>query len=123
MRQSVRFRMPVDENAAPRGAMALVRTKHEAERQWFPKFEKDIIEGRDPCVAPARVADQAAFTVGGCMDEYLKSHVPQLKAQASATSALNVLRVHLGALPLTGLEHPSPIEDFRRAFKDRNQRR
>ena len=45
--------------------------------------------------------------------------MPQLKAQASATSALNVLRTHLGALPLTGLEHPSPIEDFRRAFKDR----
>ena len=56
--------MPVDEYAAPRGATAIVRTKHEAERQWLPKFEKDIIEGRDPRVAPVRVADQAAFTVG-----------------------------------------------------------
>ena len=118
MRHGVRHRMSVDEYAAPRGATATIRTKEQA-KEWLARFRTDIIEGRDPRVAPLRVADQAVFTVGDCMDEYLKSHVPQLKSQATATSQLNVLRVHLGALPLSGLEQPAPIEDFRRAFKDR----
>ncbi len=118
MRHGVRYRMPVDEYAAPRGATAIVRTKEQA-KEWLAKFKTDIIEGRDPRVAPLRVADEAVFRVGDCIDEYLKSHVPQLKSQATAKSQLNVMRVHLGELPLTGLEHPAPIEDFRRAFKDR----
>ena len=118
MRQGVRHRMTVDEYAAPRGATAIIRTKEQA-KEWLAKFRTDIIEGRDPRVAPLRVADQAVFTVSDCMDEYLKSHVPQLKSQATATSALHILRAHLGALPLVALEHPAPIEDFRRAFTDR----
>ena len=53
MRHGVRFRMSVDEYAAPRGATAIVRTKDEAKR-WLAKFRTDIIEGCDPRVAPVR---------------------------------------------------------------------
>ena len=118
MWQGVRYRMRVDEYAAPRGATAIIRTKEQA-KEWLAKFKADIIEGRDPRVAPVHLEGQTVFTVSDCMDEYLKSHIPQLKSQATATSALSVLRAHLGTLPLAALEHPGPIEDFRRAFKDR----
>ena len=118
MYRRVRHRMPVNEYAFPRGATEPVRTKQEAEKRWEPRFMADVVAGRDPRVPPALV-DASALTFGGCVDLYLKSHVPQLKGQKSAESALNVLRTHLGELPLKMLERPEPIEDFRRALKDR----
>ncbi|MBI4476585.1 MAG: site-specific integrase [Acidobacteria bacterium] len=118
MYRGIRHRMPVNEYALQRGATEPVRTKQEAEKRWEPRFLADVVAGRDPRVPPAP-ADPAALTFGGCVDLYLKSHVPQLKGQKSAESALNILRTHLGELPLTMLERPEPIEDFRRALKDR----
>lgn len=118
MYRGVRHRMPVNAYALARGATEPVRTKQEAEKRWAPKFLADIVAGRDPRVPPVAV-DASVLTVAGCIDQYLKSHVPQLKGQKSATSALNVLQRHLGDLPLKMLERPEPIEDFRRALKDR----
>ena len=77
MWQGVRYRMRVDEYAAPRGATAIIRTKEQA-KEWLAKFKADIIEGRDPRVAPVHLEGQTVFTVSDCMDEYLKSHIPQL---------------------------------------------
>lgn len=118
MRHGTRYRMSVDEYAAPRGATATVRTKQEA-TQWLTKFTTDLIEGRDPRQAPMRPSDQEVTTVANCMDQYAASHIPQLKGQATARSQLKILREHLGDLPLAALERPEPIEDFRRAFSHR----
>jgi integrase len=118
MRHGVRYRMSVDEFAAPRGATATVRTKQEA-NQWLARFTAEIIEGRDPRQPPMRPSDPEVVTVADCMDLYAASHIPQLKGQATARSQLKILREHLGALPLATLERPAPIEDFRRAFSHR----
>lgn len=118
MYRGTRHRMPVDDYALPRGAEKPVRTKQEAEKRWAPLFLADIVAGRNPHIPPA-AADPTVLLVGGCIDLYLTSHIPQLKGQNTARSALNVLRAHLGELPLKMLERPEPIEDFRRALKDR----
>lgn len=96
MRHGIRYRMSVDEYAAPRGATATVRTKHEA-AQWLARFTADIIEGRDPRQAPMRPSDPEIATVADCMNLYEASHVPQLKGQATARSQLKILREHLAA--------------------------
>ena len=118
MRHGVRYRMSVDEYAAPRGSTATVRTKQEA-TQWLARFTADIIKGSDPRQPPMRPSDPEVATVADCMDLYAASHVPQLKGQATATSQFKILREHLGDLPLAALERPAPIEDFRRAFNHR----
>jgi integrase len=118
MRHGVRYRMSVDEYAAPRGATVTVRTKKVA-TQWLARFTADIIEGHDPRQPPMRPSDPEVATVADCMVLYAASHVSQLKGRATATSQLKVLREHLGDLPLAALERPAPIEDFRRAFSDR----
>ena len=118
MRHGVRYRMSVDEYAAPRGAASIVRTKEEA-KGWLARFTADIIEGRDPRQPPMRPSDPDVATVADCMDQYAASHFPQLKGQATARSQLKILREHLGDLPLAALERPAPIEDFRRAFSHR----
>ena len=118
MRNGVRYRMSVDEYAAPREATATVRTKQEA-AEWLARFTAEIIEGRDPRQPPMRPSDPEVATVADCMDLYATSHVPQLKGQATATSQLKILKEHLGDLPLAALERPAPIEDFRRALSHR----
>ena len=51
MRRGVRYKMSVDEYAAPRGATTIVRTKEEA-KAWYAKFCADIIERPRSAGAP-----------------------------------------------------------------------
>jgi len=117
MHRRIRYRMPVNEYALPRGATQPVRTKQEAEKRWAPLFLADIGAGRDPRVPPAPPSGE--LTVTTALEEYAAAHLPELRAQQSAKSAVHVLQSHFGEQPLTTLEHPAPIEEFRRGFKDR----
>src|SRR3990167_2795560 len=112
----VRYRMPVNEYALPRGATEPVRTKQEAEKRWAPLFMADIGAGRDPRLPPTPSCE---LTVATALEQYATSHLPELRGQQSAKSAIHVLQTHFGNQPLTTLEHPAPIEEFRRSLTDR----
>jgi integrase len=117
-----RYRMPVDEFAAPRGATRTVDTRQEAEKTWLPKFIAEIMAGRNPKIPPTPPAN-SQMTAGEFFDLYQTKYVEvePLKSRDSILSRLRVLKQHLGDLPLKMLEKPGAIDDLKAAYAGRKQ--
>jgi len=122
MHKHRRYRMPVDDFALARGAIAPVTSKQEAEKVWEPKFIAEIVSGKDPRVPLEREnpRDRPA-TVADLLKLYRTRYVDvePLKSRAGMVSQLNVLSAQLGNLPATALERPDAIEDFKARYANR----
>ena len=109
-----RYRMNVDDFAKKP-----VPTKTEAEEVWLPKFITEIREGRDPTELPSlRCEECPAMTVEKFIPLYIERHC---KAEGlnldSLEDRLRVIQRHFGTTPLSALELPGPIEDFKAELK------
>ena len=113
MHKGTRYRMPVNEFALPRGAERPVTSKQEAQKVWEPRFIAEIVAGKDPRRPPIR-GRSGELTVAEFLREYRRRHCEAEKLNMDALgSKLNVLERRFGSLPLTDLEKPGPIEDFK----------
>ncbi len=122
MHNRKRYRMPVDDFALARGAMALVTSKQEAEKVWEPKFIAEIVSGKDPRMPIERETKfERPTTVADLLKLYRTRYVEvePLKSRAGMVRQLNVLNAHLGTLPATALERPDAIEDFKARYAKR----
>jgi len=122
MHKGVRYRMPVDDFAQPRGASAIVTSKQEAEKVWEPKFLSEIAVGKDPRIVTGRDAspDRPA-TIAELLALYRVRYVnvEPLKSRSTMISQLTVLTRELGDLPAKALERPDAIEDFKSRYANR----
>ena len=112
-----RWRMRVDDFALARGATEPVSSKQTAEHVWAPKFLAEIVSGKDPRVAPDQKRRSGAIkTIADLLDLYRTRYVDiePLKSRATALSQLRILSAELGRLPVTALERPDAIEDFKK---------
>ena len=113
MYQGTRYRMPVNEFALSRGAERPVTSKQEAQKVWEPRFIAEIVAGKDPRRPPIR-GRSGELTVAEFLGEYRRRHCEAEKLNMDALgSKLNVLERRFGSFPLTDLEKPGPIEDFK----------
>ena len=113
MHKGVRYRMPVNEFALARGAEHPVASKQEAQKVWEPKFLGEIMADKKPRRQPIR-GRSGQLTVAEFLTEYRKRHCEAERLNMdSLASKLNVLERCFGPLPLTDLEKPGPIEDFK----------
>lgn len=91
-----------------------VRTKTEAVKTWLPKFVEAIMEDRYPQVDVPAEAPAAVSTVSEFLKEYRQRHCEAEKLNMDSLGwKLNVLDRRFGHLPLTALEKPGPIDDFK----------
>ena len=117
-----RWRMRVDDFALARGATEPVASKQTAEHVWEPKFLAEVVSGRDPRVGPEQKGKRGATKpVADLFDLYRTRYldVEPLKSRASALSQLRILSAELGHLPVTALERPDAIEDFKKRCSGR----
>lgn len=128
MHRGKRHRMRVNNFAIPRmaeGDRRPVREKSEAERKWEPLFLGEIAAGRDPRKGHEWQRERPVQTVSEFLDDYLERRVlsQRLKSIASVRSRLNVLKEHLGTLPVTTLECADEINRFKSAssYADDNE--
>src|SRR5216684_7060231 len=117
--QGTRFRVAVNDFAIPRmelGRQRPVESMEEA-RDWERLFIGEVKAGRDPRRPPGRsiqagagLGDVAAF-----LDAYMERCVKPaaLKSVNSTCSRIDVLKRHLGELPLDALEEPDVINRFK----------
>ena len=108
-KQGKRYRMTADDFAKKP-----VPSKAEAGEVWLPKFIAEIREGRDP--TRSDVASPREMTVGRFIEEeYIPRHIKAsgLSYEVALKSRMAVLRRRFGVLPLTALEKPGPIEEFK----------
>jgi integrase len=97
-------------------AKTLVPNKTEVEKVWLPRFVTAVMEGRYPEAAPAPEVTKgtASSTVEDLLKEYRRRHCEAEKLNMdSLDSKLNVIRRRFGAMELTALEKPGPIEEFK----------
>ena len=95
-------------------AKAPVRTKTEAVKTWLPKFVAAVMEDRYPRVETPETAAAAVSTVSQFIKEYRQRHCEAEKLNMDSLNwKLKVLDRRFGKLPLTALEKPSPIDDFK----------
>jgi integrase len=114
--------MRVDDFALARGATEPVASKQTAEHVWAPKFLAEIVGGKDPRVVPEEKRKSGAIeTVADLLDLYRTRYIEiePLKSRATALSQLRILSAELGRLPVTALERPDAIEDFKRRCSGR----
>ena len=117
--RGTRFRVPVNEFAIPRmdpNKQRPIASLEEA-RDWERVFIGEIKAGRDPR-RPRPVqksSDTAPKDVTGFLDAYVERCVKPaaLKSVNSTCSRIDVLKRHLGELPLDALEEPDVINRFK----------
>jgi len=92
-------------------ASQILRNKTELNEVWLPRFVSEIRGGRDPR-QPVEVTESKTFSEFSKLyrEKYCE---PQGLNMDSDKSRLAVLDRQFGSLPLSALEHPGPIEDFR----------
>jgi hypothetical protein len=111
-----RYRMPVDDFAAPRmddSAHHTVRSKQEA-KDWERRFIAEIKAGRDPRRRP-QLAQTGIQTVADLLDRYQVNYVEAeaLRSAATVRGRLRTLKQYLGNLPVAALERPDEIQAFK----------
>jgi integrase len=117
--RGTRFRVPVNEFAIPRmdpNKQRPIASLEEA-RDWERVFIGEIKAGRDPR-RPRPVqksSDTAPKDVAGFLDAYVERCVrpAALKSVNSTCSRIDVLKKHMGELPLDALEEPDVINRFK----------
>lgn len=106
-----RYRMSVDEFAVARGGTIPVSSKDEVRKVWEPMFITEIRSGRNPREAP--LVNQVT-TVAEFVPEYVKRHCEAQQLNMDSTrQRINRIEDRFGDLPLSALESPGPIEDFK----------
>ena len=104
-----RHRMNVDDFAKKP-----VPSKIEAEQVWLPKFITEVREGDDPTKAPAPAVAAPVMTVEEFVPVYLKRHCEAEGLRLDTLShRLGAIQRRFGATPLTDLEKPGPVEDYK----------
>jgi integrase len=119
MFQGTRYRMPVNEFAVPRmdvGKQRPIESMEQA-RDWERLFIGEVKAGRDPRRArrPRKPTDVAPKDVSAFLDAYVErcAKPAGLKSEKSLLSRVEVLKKHLGDLPLDSLEDPDDINQFK----------
>ncbi len=117
--RGTRFRVPVNEFAIPRmdpNKQRPIASLEEA-RDWERVFISEIKAGRDPRRARPvqKSSDTTPKDVAGFLDAYVERCVTPaaLKSVNSTCSRIDVLKRHLGELPLDSLEEPDVINRFK----------
>ena len=117
--RGTRFRVSVNEFAIPRMDPKKQRpiASLEEARDWERVFIGEIKAGRDPR-RPRPVqksSDTAPKDVTGFLDAYVERCVKPaaLKSENSTCSRIDVLKRHLGELPLDALEEPDVVNRFK----------
>jgi hypothetical protein len=108
--------MPINEFAVPRmeaGKQRPIESMEEA-RDWERLFIGEVKAGRDPRrprVKGKATADTAPARVSEFLDAYLERCVrpAALRSIRSVRSRVDVLKKHIGELPLDALEEPDEI--------------
>ena len=120
MYQGTRYRMPINEFAVPRmepGKQRPVQAMEEA-RDWERLFIGEIKADRDPRrprVKSKATADKAPACVAEFLDAYVERCVrpAALRSIKSVRSRVDVLKKHLGEVPLDALEEADEINRFK----------
>ena len=103
-----RYRMKADDFAKKP-----VPSKTEAEQVWLPKFITEVREGNDPTRITAD-SEPDVMTVEVFVPLYLERHC---KAEGlrldTLRHRLGAIQRRFGATPLTDLEKPGPVEDYK----------
>ena len=114
-----RYRMPANDFAIPRmehGKQRPIQSMEEA-RDWERLFIGDIKAGRDPARRPTRAiqVNTQLGDVSAFLDAYLERYVKPagLRSIDAIGSRIGVLKQHLGHLPLSALEEPDDIDQFK----------
>ena len=114
-----RYRIPANEFAIPRmepGKQRQIQSMEEA-RDWERLFIGEIKAGRNPRRPSARTmqAGSELRDVSAFLDAYMERCVKPagLRSIAAVRSRVGVLKEHLGELPLTALEDPDEINQFK----------
>ena len=91
-----------------------VPSKTEAEQVWLPKFITEVREGNDPTKPAAPAVQTKALTVEEFVAVYLKRHCEAEGLNMDGLRhRMNAIQRRFGDEPLTSLELPGPIEDFK----------
>src|SRR5687768_587743 len=114
-----RYRTPANEFAIPRmepGKQREIQSMEEA-RDWERLFIGEIKAGRNPRRPSARTmqAGSELRDVSAFLDAYLERCVKPagLRSIAAVRSRVGVLKEHLGGLPLSALEDPDEVNQFK----------
>jgi hypothetical protein len=117
--RGTRFRVPANEFAIPRmdpNKQRPIQSLEEA-RDWERVFIGEIKAGREPGRPRSvpRRSDATLKDVASFLDAYVERHVKPaaLKSVSSTCSRIDVLKNHLGELPLDALEEPDEINRFK----------
>ena len=106
-----RYRMPVDDFAAARGGTVPIVSKEECRKVWEPRFRDEVCKGRDPRQPEAL---NGATTVTKFIEDYTKRHCEaQQLNMDSLKQRLDRITSRFGDRPLTDLQEPTVIEDFK----------
>ena len=105
-----RYRMTADDFAKKP-----VPSKAEAGEVWLPKFIAEIREGKDPTQPmPAPPPESDVMTVEDFIPLYLKRHCEAEGLRMDTLShRLRAIQRRFGSTPLTALERPGPIENYK----------
>ena len=118
--RGVRYRVPANEFAIPRmdrDKQRPIQSLEEA-RDWERVFIGEIKAGRDPRRPKPRKKsspDVVPKDVASFLDAYVERCVrpAELKSLKSTCSRIDVLKKHLGDLPIDALEEPDEINRFK----------
>ena len=106
-----RYRMPIDDFAVARGGTIPVTSKEECKKVWEPKFRDEIAKGRDPRLPEAPTT---VMTVAQFVPDYIQRHCEaQQLNMDSLKQRLDRITSRFGDRPLSDLEQPTVIEDFK----------
>jgi integrase len=96
-----------------------VPNKTDVEKGWLPRFVMAIVEGRYPEAQPGSATipattDVTALTVTDFLRDYRRRHCEAEKLNMDSLGwKLQVIERRFGTLPITALQKPGPIEDFK----------
>ena len=114
-----RYRIPANEFAIPRmepGKQREIQSMEEA-RDWERLFIGEIKAGRNPRRPSARSiqAGSELRDVSAFLDAYVERCVKPagLRSIAAVRSRVGVLKEHLGELPLSAIEDPDEVNQFK----------
>jgi integrase len=111
--------MRVDEFAFARGATELITAKQTAEKVWEPKFLAEIMAGHDPRTPTVKRNEESVSSVATFLDRYYANYVEAegLKSAETISGHIRALKAALGDLPLTALEKPAAIVQFKAEYR------
>lgn len=116
--RGTRFRMPVNDFAAPRMEPHKQRPVQSMEevRDWERLFIGEIKAGRDPRIKPTRNETPADLqTVARFLDAFLDRHLRPagIRSLDTAAGRIKTLKQYFGELPIKALEDASIINRFK----------